>query len=660
MGCVKRIMCTERVARMDLAGWVEKLRQLLLALEKLMPEGEFLGVPAPEAEEWYRLLRFKLLPQLTTDLRLVVAIIGGTNIGKSLIFNHLAGQMASAVSPLAARTKHPVCLVPPDSADPALLSRLFEGFALRTWQSADDPLLETEEHLLFWRPCQTLPGRLLLLDTPDVDSDMPINWERARRIRQVADVLLAVLTQQKYNDAAVKQFFREAAQADKPVLVLFNQCHLEADRPYWPLWLQTFCQQTGADPLWVYVVPADRAAADRLQLPFYEVGRDGRAAPRKANLREELATLHFDEIKLRTLRGALRRVLDETGGLGGYLSALQHQSRQFQAAAQVLQSDKLAQTSWPQLPAKILSQEILDWWDQYRPGWVRTIHQTYRKIGQAIGRPLVQGLSRLIRSPLPKESSENEQSPDDWEEYRQKELRTILRIVEQLYEKLHQWAQVGNEVLQPRVARLLAGKDREALLRQLREDYQQLEPVDEGFRQFIRGQLDQWKKEHLSAVKLLRSLDALFALGRPAITGSLFFTGLHLAGEAVGQLAAHGAMEIVLNTTVAGGIVGGGEAVLTTGGETARQIASRLFLSLQTYYVAGRQKWLADWLHHHLLAPLLDELRRGAGLPNSPEFLHVQTLRQELLHWLDEAAFPPSTLGGIPSGKGVGWRWYFG
>ena len=162
----------------------------------------------------------------------------------------------------------------------------------------------------------------------------------------------------------------------------------------------------------MYVVTADRAASDRLQLPFYEVGRDGRAALRKANLREELATLHFDEIKLRTLRGALRRVLDETGRLGGYLSALQHKTRQFQAAAQVLQSDKLAQTSWPQLPAKILSQDILDWGDQHRPGWVRTIHQTYRKIGQAIGRHLVQGLSRLIRSPLPKESSENEQSPD--------------------------------------------------------------------------------------------------------------------------------------------------------------------------------------------------------------------------------------------------------
>ena len=47
---------------------------------------------------------------------------------------------------------------------------------------------------------------LVILDTPDVDSDAPVNWQRADAVRQAADVLVAVLTQQKYNDAAVKQF----------------------------------------------------------------------------------------------------------------------------------------------------------------------------------------------------------------------------------------------------------------------------------------------------------------------------------------------------------------------------------------------------------------------------------------------------------------------
>jgi hypothetical protein len=64
---------------------------------------------------------------------------------------------------------------------------------------------------LFWRPAAELPDWLLVLDTPDIDSDARVNWQRADAVRRSADVLIAVLTQQKYNDAAVKEFFRRGA-----------------------------------------------------------------------------------------------------------------------------------------------------------------------------------------------------------------------------------------------------------------------------------------------------------------------------------------------------------------------------------------------------------------------------------------------------------------
>ena len=92
-------------------------------------------------------------------------------------------------------------------------------------------------------------------------------------------MLIALLTQQKYNDAAVKQFFRAAVEADKPIIVIFNFCDLQADRDYWPQWLARFCAETGANPELVYVVPYDRAAADELRLPFYRLG-SGTAAPK--------------------------------------------------------------------------------------------------------------------------------------------------------------------------------------------------------------------------------------------------------------------------------------------------------------------------------------------------------------------------------------------
>ncbi len=88
----------------------------------------------------------------------------------------------------------------------------------------------------------------MILDTPDIDSDVQVNWRRADAVRRVADVLIAVLTQQKYNDAAVKRYFRNAAEEGKVVLVVFNQCQLPEDEAYWPLWLDTFCRETGVAP----------------------------------------------------------------------------------------------------------------------------------------------------------------------------------------------------------------------------------------------------------------------------------------------------------------------------------------------------------------------------------------------------------------------------
>ena len=89
-------------------------------------------------------------------------------------------------------------------------------------------------------------------------------------MRRCADVLIAVLTQQKYNDAAVKEFFRKAGDEDKAVLVVFNQCVLPEDEPFWPMWLETFCRATAITPEAVYLAPSDRRAAEGLRLPFFE------------------------------------------------------------------------------------------------------------------------------------------------------------------------------------------------------------------------------------------------------------------------------------------------------------------------------------------------------------------------------------------------------
>lgn len=601
-------------------SFAAQVQQLSRALDALAPEAAAAGAVSPAGQEWFELLRNKLLAELDLPPLLVVAVVGGTNIGKSAIFNQLAGETASASTPLAAGTKHPVCLAPADLTDPKLLGRLFESFTLHAWQSADDPLADTPENRLFWRIGATMPTRLLLLDAPDVDSDVTVNWQRARAIRQSADVLVAVLTQQKYNDAAVKQFFRAAVEAQKPIVVVFNQCDLEADRRYWPQWLATFCEHTGARPELVYVVPHDRAAADEMRLPFYVVGNSEKTAdqpPLAASLRDDLAALHFDAIKIRTFRGALGQVLEPHQGAPAYLDLLRSTAREFSAAAKTLSAAEMARVHWPALPAGVLVDEIRCWWDNAREEWSRKIHGFYRALGRGAAWPVRVAWNALAGPPI-----------DALAAFQRQERAAIVLAVEKLLNELERLAQVGNDTLRPRLQRLLGGHARATLLTRVQLAHESLPAVDEHYRAFLQAELDAWRQSNPRAVRFLQSLDHAAALARPAITIGLFFTGLHFAGDLAGQVAVNAAGatagHLATEAAIAGGITGGGEVLVSGAGEGVRQAAGRLFLRLQSRYAQQRADWLAHWLENELLGDLLADLRRGAELPEGKAFRKVE------------------------------------
>jgi hypothetical protein len=552
---------------------------------------------------------------------LVVAVVGGTNIGKSLVFNLLAGENASAVSPLAAGTRHPVCLVPPDFVDEEALTAIFTGFALRPWQSADDPLSTADENLLFWRSGTNVPPRLLLLDTPDVDSDVPVNWQRADTIRQAADVLLAILTQQKYNDAAVKQFFRHAAEADKPVIVIFNQCDVVDDAGYWPLWLETFCRETGVLPELVYVVPYDRRGAAALDLPIYSVGVDGRAAVGEPNdLRAELGALRFDQIKIRTLRGALRRLLDPRDGCSVWLERLRQASRGFANADRELDMYRWAQGNWPPVPLQLLVDEIAGWWDAGRAPWFRALSRGYRAVGRGVVWPLRAAWQGIAGPPR-----------DLAQDFIQAERSAILAMVEAVFEQMDRLAQVGNEILRPRLQKLLAGHARAELIERLEQAYDQLPLFDDDYRNFLHGELDRWRHENPRTERLLRSFDYTAGVARPVLTVSLAAGGVALAGgmvhgvatEAAAQATAHTAAHYAAEAAIAGSVTAGGEALVGAAGAGIKQGVALFFLRLQKQYARRRADWLASWLETNWLHEVRAELRQGAEVVDQPAFAQV-------------------------------------
>ncbi|MCX7424059.1 MAG: hypothetical protein NTW96_00225, partial [Planctomycetia bacterium] len=111
---------------------------------------------------------------------------------------------------------------------------------------------------------------------------------------------------------------------------------------------------------------------------------------------------------------------------------------------------------------------------------------------------------------------------------------------------------------------------------------------------------------------------------RPAITISLAVSGWVVAGDLVSQAAVHAAGQTAGNlateAAIAGGITGGGEAIVSTTSEGVRHAAGRLFLRLQSRYAQQRAQWLAAWLEQELLGDLLSDLRRGAETPDAEPF----------------------------------------
>ncbi|MGL4943411.1 MAG: GTPase [Thermoguttaceae bacterium] len=601
----------------DFAKCGDVLRRLDVALERLVCVATEWGVASPAEQPWWTLLHQKLLPQLAVKPLLVVAVMGGTNTGKSLLFNHLVGEAMSGVDPCAAGTKHPVCAVPKsleqETSLAATLQHYFGTFKLAAWDSADDSLKRDATPTLFWRTVDSVPDRLLLLDTPDIDSDTMQNWERAECVGQVADLIVAVLTPEKYNDAAIKKFFRETAASQKQVILLFNRV-MDDDLPHIASWLVQFKRETGIDPIRVVTVPFDRDAAATQTLPFCVPNLDGTNTSfgEKIDLRDELSNLHFDKIKTQTLRGALARLVEPRDGLPSYLESIRHRARLYRDARDKLLAvqDEMT-TSWPVLAPSVLTAEVQRWWDARRPAWSQTIHAGYQWVGK-----------KLCQIPRYVFGGRAASVTDPEVEFRRAEEVAISRVVEQTMSRLDSLRRTENSVLRDEVERLVSGDFRERLVRESQAMYAKLPQMSDSFRSDLTARLDAWASENPDAVRRREFIDNSVAVARPLVTAALLVTG--------GVGAAYILHETIIS--VAGATMSGalGEAALYKSGERATASFANLFADSLRDWTRQRVQHFYDWFNERLWREIVTRLDTGSKLADSDEFLEVKRVFESL------------------------------
>lgn len=287
----------------SISGFAETLNDLEQALGAYpaVYQGVFQG-----SDEWRRLFRYKIVPQLSVDGCLVVAVAGGTNTGKSTLFNLLLHETRSAARSTAAATCSPVLVTGADRYADGLGGKILPGFDARPLTTPEDSTrYEMAEDTLWVSASPLLPGSLALLDTPDVDSIERRNWKVADQIRAAGDVVVAVLTPEKYKDARVVEFFRSAHASGRQVVPVMNKANPREDYAAARVQLAEFVRDTGLDAPVCFVLPFDYAVETDLN---FEI----RALDADVSLMEYLMNLDVVEVKRHVYRDTLECFLAES------------------------------------------------------------------------------------------------------------------------------------------------------------------------------------------------------------------------------------------------------------------------------------------------------------------------------------------------------------
>ena len=334
---------------------------------------------------WMDLLTYKLLPQLGGDACLVVAVAGGTNTGKSAVFNSLVGDTLSPALPTAAATRHPVLAANARRCREALEGGLVSGFEPTALENAGSILQEgSDPRALYVVEADSLPDHLVYLDTPDVDSIERSHWSLAEHIRAAGDVVLAVVTGEKYKDERVVGFFEQAVQAGRMVIPVMNKANPADDFAVARRQLLSFCEDIGAEkPCAVAPLDADAIDAGRLPLKILGAGE---------LLRAHLESLDAAEVKRQVYQSTIERFLEESGE---FIAQAERLASSLRSARSEAEEDirEVAGAYRPEFP-----QERCGLVHEYLQQRRRPIQRGFGQLGEGLARMLsaARGLSRSV------------------------------------------------------------------------------------------------------------------------------------------------------------------------------------------------------------------------------------------------------------------------
>lgn len=182
------------------------------------------------------LVRNAITPYLEGQgpMPLHVAVVGGAGAGKSTVANMLCGAVLAESNPQAGFTRHPVAYAPASSNVPWPSSLGFLG-PLQRLNKSEASSLDADVYQL--RRVSQEAGqfgvldKFLVWDCPDMTTWAATSYvPRLLEVAALADVVVYVASDERYNDEVPTQFLRLLLQSGKMVVVCLMKMR-ETDAP---------------------------------------------------------------------------------------------------------------------------------------------------------------------------------------------------------------------------------------------------------------------------------------------------------------------------------------------------------------------------------------------------------------------------------------------
>lgn len=538
------------------------------------------------AQEWTQLLTYKLVPHLAGKGCLVAALAGGTQTGKSTVLNSLVGAAASPVRARAAATRQPVLTANAHRCRECLQGKLVPEFAPALLYDPEHALREADvDERLYVVESALLPDHVVLLDTPDIDSIDRRNWEVAENIRAVGDVVIALLTEEKYKDERVIEFFAKAHASGRLVVPLMNKVDDEDDAETVEAvreQLDDFRALVGLDAETPsFIAPRNRAHARACDLAIRTT--DGGEA-----LLEYLAGLDVHALKERVYGRTVRQFIEQSAGfienVETVAADLRRVRERFRAATEHAHETPTANVQWARqynpTPGAAVGGLLHEFLQSRRGRLNRTIGKATRTVVRNLDSVRRQAWRVFVGGETEREGPHAVEDA-----LREKNARQVRDIVRDLDTHYHERLDALPEPARTLIKHELDAIDLDEAVEAVVNKTTVQEDVSADFREFAQRTLEAAWNDHPMRRDLLITLDNAAALAPAALVAGMAWTTAGIGGPEVATIAIPVLERLGVHT------------LLYVFGDQAARLMER--------WHSEQQRVLAEALEEHLCQPAL-------------------------------------------------------